>query len=234
MQDKLEKLIAIIYKKWKSHQAKIQEPHPDEETLACFIEGKLSPQENQRIKNHLIKCDCCQEALAVQARIDTLQERQLPKELLERVKNLVIQQDKPSVLEILLKAKEHFLEIINTTGDVLVGQELVPARILPRRQIKDFKDEVTILKDFKDMRVEVKIENKAGQFFNLTVAAKEKWTNKIIKDLRVTVLKDDLELESYLTDAGAVTFEHVSLGKYTVEISNLEQKLASVLLEIKT
>ena len=122
---------------------------------------------------------------------------------------------------------------MNTTGDILVGQEFVPAPVLRSRKAKDFKDEVTILKDFKDIRVEVKIENKVGEAFDLTVLVKEKESQKVIKDLRVTLLRGDLELESYLNDPGKVIFENVLLGKYTIEISTLESKLASVLLEIK-
>jgi len=89
------------------------------------------------------------------------------------------------------------------------------------------------LKDFKDIRVEVKIENKRGQAFDLTVFVKDKQTHCVIKDLRVALLKDDLELESYLTTSDRVIFEHILLGKYTVEISNIESKIASILLDIR-
>lgn len=233
MPHKLEKLIQVVYKMWKADEAKIPQPHPDEEALACFLEGKLKAKENEDIKMHLIKCDSCTETLIAQIKLEKIEEKQVPKELLEHAKNLVSRQDQSSILEILLKFKEKAIEILNTTGDILVGQELVPAPLLRSRKTKDFKDEVLIFKDFKDMRVELKIENNADGSFSLTVMAKEKQTQKIIKDLRVTLLKDDLELESYLADSGKVSFEHVLLGKYTVEISSIEQKLASILLDIK-
>jgi hypothetical protein len=159
--------------------------------------------------------------------------KEVPLELLGRVKGLFDSQSETAPLEIALRLKEKLLEILNTTGDILVGRELVPAPVLRTRSIKNFKDEVTILKDFKDIRVEVRIENKGAGAFNLIVTAKQKLDLKIIKDLRVTLLKDDLELESYLTGSGSVTFEHVLLGRYKVEISTLENKLASVLLDIK-
>jgi hypothetical protein len=116
----------------------------------------------------------------------------------------------------------------------LVGQELVPAPVLRSRNIRDFKDEVTILKDFKDVRVEAKIENKLGSSFSLTVIVKEKPDLQVIKDLRITLFKGDMELESYHVDSGKVTFEHVACGSYTVAISSLTTTLASVLLDIKT
>lgn len=233
MQDKLEKLIKEVYKKWKEGYSDIQGLHPDEESFACFLEGRLSKKENEQIKAHLISCNSCAEAFAIQLRLREIETKDVPEELLRLLKNLMKPEDRMSILEIMLKLKEKAIDVLNTTGDVLVGQELMPAPLLRSRRIKDFKDEVTILKDFKDIRVEVKIENKGGKHFDLNVVAKEKETQKIIKDLRVTLLKDDLELESYLTDSGKVIFEHVLLGKYTVEISHFENKLASILLDIK-
>lgn len=234
MQDRLEKLIKVVYKKWKTERPTTQQTHPDEETLVCFLEGRLSQKENEQIKLHLISCEDCAEVFVIQARLKTTEEKAMPEDLLERMKDLVSLQDKTSILEIILKFKEKILELVSTSGDILVGQELVPAPVLRSRRTKDFKDEITILKDFKDIIVEAKIENKGGQVFDLTVVIKEKKTQKIIKDLRVTLLKDDVELESYLADSGKVTFEHILLGKYTIEIENLENKLVSILLDIKT
>lgn len=233
MQNKLEELIKIVYKKYKSGRPKIKEAHPDEEALACFLEGRLTKEENGRIKTHLINCDDCAEAFALNLALDITQIQQMPQELLVRVKDLWASQSKLSLLEIVLRLKEKALEIVNTTGDILVGQELVPASVLRSRSIKDFKDEVTILKDFKEIRVEVKVENKGGQAFNLMIMVKNKQTQQILKDLRVTLLREDIELASYLSDLGLVTFEHVLLGKYTIEISAIENKLASILLDIR-
>jgi len=223
----------MVYKKWRLGAGEIQGMHPDEETLVCFLEGRLSKEENDRIKAHLVSCDNCAEAAVLNLGMETAEIKDVPAELLGRVKDLLDSQSRPSVLEIVLRFKGKLLEILNTTGDILLGQELIPAPVLRSRSIKDFKDEVTILKDIQGVRVEVKIENKGAGIFNLMVMVKQKQTQKIIKDLRVALLKDDLELESYLTDTGSVTFEHVLLGKYKVEISTLEDKLASILLDIK-
>ncbi len=233
MPERLEKLIRAVYKIWKVNQSVAKESHPDEETIACFLENKLSAQESGQIKAHLISCDTCAEVIAVQLKLKTIETKEIPEAVLVRVKNLVFSEDRASTLEIFLKLKEKALELLHTSGDVLVGQELVPAPILRSRQIKDFRDEVTILKDFQNIRVEVKIESKLSRSFSLSVVVKEKATQRVMKDLRVTLIKDDLEFESYLSDSGKVTFEHVLLGKYTVEISTVENKLASILLDIK-
>lgn len=233
MQDRLEKLIRAVYKGWKKDKIQLPRDHPDEETLVCFLENRLSAQENIEIKSHLIGCETCAQSIALQLKLDLAETKEIPVELLERIKNLVVLPDKTSILEIFLRVKEKVLEIINTTGDILVGQEFVPAPVLRGRKIKDFRDEVTILKDFKDIRVEAKIESKGAGVFSLSIVVKEKATQKIMKDLRVTLIRDDLELESYISGTGKVTFENVLIGKYTVEISNPENKLAGILLDIK-
>jgi len=234
MQNKPEIIVKKVYKKWKAG-SQAQASHPDEEMLACFLEGKLPKEESEQVKVHLVSCNECAEAIASSIKLKTsLKEEAAPQELISAVKGLLKAEEKSPLLEIFLRLKEKTLEIINTTGDVLVGQELMPAPVLRSRSIKDFKDEVTILKDFKDFFVEVKIENNHGRAFNLKITAKQKDTRKVIKDLRITLLKDDVELESYISDTGIVIFEHVLLGKYKVEISNIEQRLASIMLDIKS
>ena len=233
MQESLERLIKLVYRNWKISQPKPKEEHPDEEVLACFLEDKLEQEEKERVVGHLLGCESCADAVTLSIKLRGTPEQEVPQELLARLKELSIPGTRESLLEIFLKLKDKAIEIVNTTGDVLLGQELVPAPILRSRQIKDFKDEVTVLKDFKDIRVEAKIENKGAQAFSLTIIVKQKQTQKAIKDLRVTLLRDDVELESYLGDAGKVIFEHVLLGTYTVEILSPEEKLASVLLDVK-
>lgn len=233
MQEKIEKLIKFIYKRWKSGFSLEPQAHPDEETLAGFSEAKLSKEEEGRVKLHLLHCDNCAAAVKWQLDLIESQEKEVPEALLAAVKNLVSNEANTPILEIFLKVKAEILELINTTGDVLVDQELVPAPVLRSRKIKDFKDEILILKDFQDIRVEIKIENKGAHLFDVTVIAKEKQTLKVIKDLRVTLVKDGIELGSYLNDSGKVTFEHVIFGKYTIEVAKIENKLASIILEIK-
>lgn len=234
MNNKIEGLIKAVYRRWKAGQSHLAGEHPDEETIASFLEDKLPEEEANQLKFHLVSCQDCSEALAIHLQVLKRREGAKPAEdLLAQVKALA-KQVSGGILEIILKLKEKALEIISTSGDVLVGQELVPAPVLRSRKIRDFKDEVTILKDFQDIRIEAKIENKQGRSFNLTVLAKEKSTSRILKDLRITLIKEGTELASYVADLGAVTFENVLLGRYSVEIAGLDKKLATVLLEIKS
>jgi hypothetical protein len=233
MQGKLEGIIKRVYQSWRLKQPKVCQPHPQEEELACLLEGRLGEEEAKQIKAHLVGCQECAQAFALNLGLGPQGNQEVPEKLLERIREAVIPQDKSLALEIILRLKEKALEIINTTGDVLVGQELVPASILRSRSIKDFADEVTILKDFGDMRVEIKIENKGAHFFDVIITVKNKNTQEPLKDLRVTLIKDDLELESYLAGSGAIVFEHVMLGRYNLRLSSLQDNLASILLDIR-
>jgi len=233
MSEKLEEIIKVLYKEWKSQQPKISGSHPDEEILACFIKGKLELQEGEELKSHLLSCADCMEKIALQIKLGSSEEIDVPLEALIQAKNL-IELDKSGILEAVFKVKDNILELINTSGDILLGQELVPLPVLRSRRIKDFKDEVIIFKDIKDVRVELRLENKQGKSFNLAVLVREKATQKIVKDLRITLLKDNLELESYHAESGQVIFENVLLGRYIIEISDTGDKLARVMVDIKT
>lgn len=233
MLNSLEKLIRLVYAGWKKEQPSSAEKHPDEETLACFLEGRLPVDQEDGVRAHILRCDSCLDAVVSNLNAQSAKIIDLPEGLLERSIELVREREEEGFLEIILRFKAKAIEIINTSGDILMGQELVPAAVLRSRKIRDFKDEVIILKDFRDIRIEARVENKAGRDFNLIVIARKIDTQEAIKDLRITLISEDVELESYLSDSGSVTFEHVLLGKYKVEISNLQEKLASILLEIK-
>ncbi|MBP7836204.1 MAG: zf-HC2 domain-containing protein [Candidatus Omnitrophica bacterium] len=233
MGDKIERLIGAVYKRWKKSRFDEVDKHPGEEALACFLDGYLSEEENERLKAHLAVCDDCAEACALSLNAEAAELKEVPGELLDKARAVLSLRDKPLALEIFLRLKENILEIAKVNGDILLGQELVPAALLRSRDIKDFKDEVIIFKDFQDIRVEVKIENKGGKYFNVLLQAKHRFAPHVLKDLRVTLVQGDLELESYLSETGAVSFEHVSLGKYRLEITSLENRLASVILDVK-
>jgi len=229
--EKIEKLIAEVYKIWKSQQPEVNEPHPDEEALLSLFENKLSEEESLALKKHLFHCKRCMENLIIQIGIEENKNVNLPEELLICARNIVNNQIS-ACLEIIFKLKGNLLELINTTGDVLVGQELIPSPVLRSRKIKDFKEEVVVLKDFENIRVEVKVENKKSGLVNLLVKILEKSTQQTVKDLRISLLKDDLELESYQADSGQAYFENIPLGKYIIDVSTKEKKVASIIFEI--
>lgn len=229
----LEKLTRVIYKEWKGSRSQKALDHPDEESLACFLEDKLPAEAKDVILKHLLICDKCAEYLSVQIKIQPHLSLDVPAELLDKVKKLVNQESGGILLEIFLKLKVKAMEIIQTTGDVLVGQELIPAPVLRSRQMNEFKDEVSIIKDLQQIRVLAKIQNKDAKSFNLTISVKHKESQKIPPDLSITLSKDGIELESYTTDSGSGFFKNILPGSYVVEIIRQGQREARIDLKVQ-
>lgn len=230
---KTEKLIRLIYKRWKAGYSQAEDTHPGIEDMACFLEDRLSPEESKGIKAHLVKCLTCSDVLSAQLKAEADQEIKAPDKLLNWAKNIYELKAPSSLLEIALKLKENILELIKTSGSILIPQGDFPGPVLREPTPQEFQDEIRIFKDFNDIRVEVTIENKQGRAFNVTILAKNKNTQETIKDLRISLLKNDRELESYVTDSGKVVFEQALIGKYSVELTSPGQKLASIILDIR-
>jgi len=228
-----EKITRIIYREWKGSGRFMAQDHPNEEALACFLEDKLSGGDKSFIEKHLVSCNSCAEYVAVQLKMQPALAKEVPDILLERIRKLVISEANYSLFEIFLKLKEKAIEIIQTSGDVLVGQELIPAPVLRSRQIKDFSEEVVILKDFQKFRIEAKLKNNNAKSFNLTLLIRDKQSQKLIPDLRVTLLKDDFELESYASECASVTFCDILPGVYTIEVAAKGEKAAVVQIKVK-
>jgi len=154
MLNNFEKITKIIYRERKGASPFMGQDHPTEEEMACFLDDKLPVKDKDMVIKHLLSCVVCAECLSVQLKIQPHLSLDVPAPLLEKVKKLVGQETGENLLEIFLKLKEKALEIIQTTGDVLVGQELIPAPVLRSRKINEFKEEVNILKDLQHKQID--------------------------------------------------------------------------------
>ena len=248
MTNYFEQIAKIIYREWKTANRFTGQNHPSAENLACFLEDKLSLPDKSLIQKHLLSCGVCAEYLSTQLKIQPHLSLDVPAPLLEKVKKLAGQEAGENLLEIFLKLKEKALEIIQTTGYVLLGQELVSDPVLRSRKKNEFKEEVSILKDLQQIRVMAKIQNKSTKSFNLTVTVKDKqghWpqghglasnsqSQEMHRNLRITLIRDGIELESYITDsAGSSFFENILPGSYVVELSRQDQKEAVIDLKVE-
>ncbi|MCM8800395.1 MAG: hypothetical protein NC912_00045 [Candidatus Omnitrophica bacterium] len=233
MLNKLERVIQRVYKVWKKEQ-KESDIHPDEETLTCFLESRLSSEDSEEIKRHLISCKGCMERVNLLIRLEEMPLKEFPQQLLANIASLLPSQTPPESLEVVLQFKEDLIRILKTTGEILLGKELISQAVLRSRQIKDFKDELRIAKDFKEFKIEIKIINKKTKAFDLSIIVRKRRPLQLMKDLRITLIKDDTELESYLSSSGKVTFEGIPLGTYTIQVSRLKELIGYLHLEVKT
>jgi len=229
-----ERIVKVIYREWKtSVVGTLDKEHPSEEVLACFLEDKLSQADKDLTQSHLLRCNKCAEYLSVQLRIEPHLSKDVPVSLLEKVKRILGSGIKDNIFEIALRLKDKAWEIIQTSGDVLVDQELIPAPVLRSRQINEFKEEVNILKDLHEFRILARLEIKSNKDFSLMIKVKDKQGRRINKSLRVTLIKNEVELESYISDTGNSVFENILPGDYRVEITQKAYLAAVIDLKVK-
>ncbi|MDD5129889.1 MAG: hypothetical protein PHS66_02405 [Candidatus Omnitrophica bacterium] len=233
MNNYFERIVKVVYREWKTANRVIEKDHPDAELLACFLEGNLPAQEKEIIQKHIVRCGLCSEYLSAQLRIQPHLSLDVPDPLLEKVGKLVKAAGRENLLEVFLQLRDKALGIIQTSGDVLFGQELIPASLLRSRKINEFKEEVSILKDLQRIRVMIKVQSKSAQSFNLIIAVKDKQGRVLNKELRVTLLKEGVELESYVMDSESSSFENIPPGDYQLEISRKGENEAVIDLRVK-
>ncbi|MDD5080114.1 MAG: hypothetical protein PHH68_07355 [Candidatus Omnitrophica bacterium] len=231
--ERIEEIVAMAYKEWKSGQKQDTGCHPDEDAFVNFLDGSMPEEDRSLFRTHAVKCPRCADILAASLKLKAVEEKAPTPQFLERMKAFILRNINADNLDITLGFKDSLLRLFYTNGDVLIGRELVPAAVLRGRQVKDFKDELDIFKDFGELVAEVKIVNKAAGVFEMAIRVKEKQTRKPAKDIRIALLKNGLELESFHMDSGKVRFEHIKAGRYKVEISGVSGKLAEIGLEIQ-
>jgi hypothetical protein len=232
MSGRFEKAAKVVYRGWKNISADTSGRHPDEEAMACFLEGKSDAAQSDEIREHVLKCDRCAEYLGVHLKIEPHLSKEVPADLLEKIRKMVAACLRDNVFEVSVRLKEGAWEIIQTGGDVLVDQELVPAPVLRSRQINAFKEEVSIFKDLREARILAKLVSKKEKDFNLTVDIKDKQGKRISRNLRVSLIKGEVEMESYVSENGSSIFEDILPGNYKVEISKEGRLVAIIDLKV--
>lgn len=230
-QDKFDKVIKMSYRLWKNSFSDKEGKHPNEESLAAFSEGTLPEKEILSVKRHLLRCSSCSEAFMFAHKLGKEKLSNVPQELISRAKSLVQADARKSVFEALVRVGEDFLELLSFNGEVILGNRLMPAPTLRSRALGQFKDELTLIKDLGLLRVELRLLRKDKKDFILQVTAREKKTLKPKKSLRITLFKDNRELESYACQTGKAIFKHLTIGEYDIEVNSLGEN--DVFLKLK-
>lgn len=207
-----------------------------DETIACVIENKISGGEEEKVNDHIIHCHSCAErisnylltskALAVDGLI------QPPVFLMDKVKQLVAERMTVSdVLDIVLDIKDKVLELLHTTGDLLSGPQLAPA--LRGKDAAGLKKSIHVVKNFDRFSAEVEIEKRVSRSADLILRITEKESKKRADGIRVSLLKNEREVESQIMEAGKVKFEDIKPDTYKVLIIKDDKTIGSVNIEMR-
>ena len=216
MDSSIEKVIKLIYQKFRQRFAASRLDCPDEETIVCFCEGKLSKEAREDFKKHILKCERCAQIVSLYT-LDITPEHSVPEYLLKKAKD-IIDTAAPHLLEIKIVIKKKFLELVSTNGDVILDNQILPLPVLRSRQIEDSREEVEIVKEFKDSIININIEKKDNSRVKLIIKIYDKNTSLPVEGFRISLFKKEVELESYLVDSGKVIFDKVDLGIYDLQV----------------
>ena len=229
---KIEEVIKMIYRIYRKKHNQPNSPCPDEEILVCFSEGRLSKSDSARIKEHLISCRHCSEAVSLFCQRFE-EQREVPEFLVKKVKDLVKQKPLPNILNLILVLKEKALQILESSGDVVLDNEIIPLPVLRSRQISEFPEEIRLIKEFKDIKVTLFVQKRDKDKIRINLNLVDKVSLMPIENLRMVLLKDAQELESYEAASGSVVFDKVGFGRYNIQIMRKHEELGAINLEIK-
>jgi len=230
---KIEEVIKMVYQLYRKMHNQANPPCPDEETLVCFSESRLSKSESKKIKEHLISCHRCAEIVSLFCKKFEGAEKEVPEYLIKNAKNMVEERPFPNVLEVILALKEKALQILRTTGDIILDNEIIPLPVLRSRQIDRFPEEIKLIKEFENIKTTIHVQKKAKDEIRISLILIDKASLRPLGDLRLALLREGRELESYEAVSGSATFEKISFGRYAIQILRKDEKLGVINLEIK-
>jgi hypothetical protein len=226
--EKIERLIKMVYRFFKSKEPKKELICPDEEMLVSFLEGKLSSDEDIKLQEHILSCRRCSEIVLF---FELKEEKEVPEYLIEKVKGL-IKKEIPLWLELAIAFKERGLSIIKSTADILLGNEILPLPVLRARNIEVIEKTLSLIRDFGDIRIQIEINKTEKTKVKLTVSLLDKKSLKPQEDMRVGLFKQNREIESYALQKGTAVFEDLEFGEYEIKVSKDLEDLGLIKLTL--
>lgn len=232
MPSKRNQRLKSIYNLWKSTKNISFAIHPTEEDLACFIEGRIPERESDLIKEHLILCRECAEKIALALKLKISKKVLLPSFLLKPIVFLKNDNREKKFLELFIKIKGETLELIRASAKSREKRYSTPALLFRNIRPESFKNQLTILKHFANLLLEIKIFREKKDQLNLTLILKKPISSKLMRQIRIELIKDGRELESKLCTSGKLNFLHLQPGEYTLDIYKYRNKIGNIRINI--
>ncbi|MDD5526566.1 MAG: hypothetical protein PHE11_04085 [Candidatus Omnitrophica bacterium] len=219
-------LIKKVYERWKASRAAMPVKHPDEETLACFLEGRLTEPEEAYIKEHILECDRCAEIVSAAAAEEDFSAPILGEERKSALKELYSGATLP---EAEFSWKDGIFRLLRASGE-LSARRYALGGIL--RGVCQQGSGKAMLRSVRgSLRFEIAVSGCSGGYFFLRCGMHGKLPPG---DIRAALYCRGREYESKVLPAGRAVFDCVPAGDYLLEISSPEGvRLAAVRLFLK-
>ena len=239
----IDEIIKEVYRTIKNNQTEEKMGNClSEEDIVCFLDDVLDEDDKNRILSHIVSCKECAVSLKhhyrISKEVNSEELLEVPQGVLVEAKELVKFPEKRNVFDIVLEIGEGIIEVINTTGEIIrqgltpdpgVTLSLIPLRSADRR--KEQK-EVKVSKELNGYVVDVEIEKQKAETANIVVRLANKESKKGASGIRVSLVRDEREVESFLTDHGKVKFEEVNVNNYQVQLLKEDKMIGVVNISI--
>ncbi len=219
-------LIKKVYKRWKASRGVMPVKHPDEETLVCFLEGRLTEPEEAYVKEHILDCGRCAEIVSVAATEEDFSSPILGEERKAELKGLFSGAALP---EAEFSWKDGIFRFLRASGGLSARRYALEGLARGRRPQGTGK---AVLRSVRDsLRFEITVSGCSGGFFSLRCGIHGSLPPG---DIRASLFCRGREYESKVLSAGVGGFDCVPVGDYLLEISSPEGvRLAAVRLLFK-
>jgi hypothetical protein len=204
---------------------------PDEETLASYLAGGLTPTMGEEMETHLARCSACLDELSAAYNSMLGDEKEtVPEALVTKAMALTPQAAHgEDFLDMVVRLARGSLELVSTTGQLVEVPGLAGVRGKPE------SPGTTILQVEKEMgrfKVAVEVEPVEDEMCQLAVTVSA-GGGLPADGIRLNLLAGGREQASYLARQGTAIFDRVSPGDYRLAISENNLPLGSIRLTIK-
>lgn len=208
---------------------------PGDEIIACYVDGILSSSDKLVLEKHMLDCSKCMENIKIQKEVAQLQESQgfgfVPSYVTDRAKKLVAERLRGGVLDLVVDFSDQMFEALRTTGEILLGPKRQPVLSLRDGSVNVSKV-LFVKKVFDNIRVEAELVRLENDLINVILTFKDDKVETPIIDLRATLIENDIEIESHITQNGKAAFENMKQGKYRIDISKIDTFVGVIVLEL--
>jgi hypothetical protein len=231
--NKMEELIKEAYGRLRDEKLpKVSPPRLSEEDMACYVSGLTDEREKQKILDSLVNSqdeEALRRSFLLAAEMPT--EEEVPGALAEKVKQYVTESAQENVLDAAVEFAENIVRVIRTTGTILS----CPAPAVAYRDIEALAESrtVEISKAVNGYVIDIKVTRIKSDAANLTVRIKNRKTGKPSSGERVSLVYENRELRSSLTDVGKVEFENIKLRDYQVNLVRKGESRCIAILSLK-
>jgi hypothetical protein len=203
---------------------------PDEETLASYLAGSLTPSMGEEMETHLAQCTACLDDLSATYSSMGDEKETVPEALIAKAMGLVPQaSQEEGFFDMVVRLARGSLELVSTTGQLVEVPGLAGVRGKPE------SPGTAILQVEKEMgrfKVAVEVEPVEDELCQLAVTVRGEGTLPA-DGIRLSLLAGGREQASYLARQGTAIFDRISPGDYRLAITEANAPLGSIRLTIK-